>query len=133
MKKKESNEKIKNRRKMILRCLIMGMDVEEIIKYLKIRKIKISAPTVYRDIIVVRESNKTLAEQMEPKEIMGFIEKKQEERTREYWMIVKDREVYPNIRIQALNALREEDKEMIKRLQILGILPKNNPQVTVST
>jgi hypothetical protein len=58
-----------------------------------------------------------------PDEIVAELEENMEVRKRELWKIIVDGNITPLERERAISSLRDEDKEKLRRMQVMGIFP----------
>ena len=109
-----------------MKLSLRGLSQQEISKQLN------CAPmTINRDLIKIRD--KIVTEEINNKDITQLLAElitNAKYRARQYWFILLDKKTAKQQKLHALDGLRQEDSETIKRLQMVGILPKTTESNT---
>lgn len=113
---------IENRRLKLIELVNQGVCRSD----LAIR-LNISMRTLDRDLVAIRKEMKNSLSKVEAYEIFGDLEERSRLRIRSLWKIVLNKDEPAQVKINAINSLRKEDDKLIKRAQLLGIIPKEPP------
>ena len=89
----------------------------------------------------VRDAKKVMAEEIKgttKENLVGQLSLSAKMRMRHLWIMLNQKENDSKDKVAIINSLREEDRDMIKRAQIIGLLPKteeinvqNNTQINI--
>lgn len=124
---------MEQRKEKALELTLMGMKQREIAEALQI-----TDRSVRRLLTTKRAEIQEAAKTKTALEIISELSMHSKMRLRKYWAIVGDKAMDAKTQMEALNGLREEDKEIIRRAQLMGIFPKDfqinvdNRQVNIS-
>ncbi len=107
------------RRQEVCEALLKGLKPHEIAIM-----VHVSRKTVDRDLVDINRNMGKRFKEKKIERILGKFEEKMGMRLKRYWKIIIDEDASNPDKIRALDSLRDEDKEAIRRLQIVGVIPK---------
>ncbi len=120
---------------VVLEGTLMGLKQEEIAK-----KIGKSVRTISRYLRSKKEEFEKDINKEKSKMLVGMLNAHMSMRVRKAWLILSGETSSDRDKLTAIRELREEDKELVHRMQIIGLLPKdtaiidtqqNNTQVNI--
>ena len=115
--------KIRRRREKVYQLVIQGVRQIEIAE-----RIKVNEATINNDVKAIRRYLSEKLDGIDMKDIYVEFAESMRLRVRKLWSILSDEKIKVRDRMNAINLLREEDKEAVKRAQIVGLLPKTFPE-----
>ncbi len=115
--------KIRRRREKVYQLVLQGAKQIEIADQLQLTE-----KTINKDVKSIKKDLSEKLTGVDIKEVYVEFAESMRLRIRKLWVILSDDKIKVRDRMNAINLLREEDKEAVKRAQIIGLLPKTLPE-----
>ena len=111
----------KKRRHKAIKLANRGLKVHEIATSLNV-----SERTILRDIDEFKKEVVEVMNANTPEEIIGTLNNALADRVRRLWSLISDKDVPARVVVRALQAIGKEEDRIVKRFQIIGLLPTEN-------